>query len=163
MAKMRRSGRPLATSRQFWKTLLPENKQDASRVTGRFVMRVALALLFIAAGIGHLLIPREFLRITPDWVPHAPAVIFVTGLCEIVGACALFVRPLRRWAGIAFALYALCVWPANFKHALDGIHVDGIPSSWWYHGPRLAFQPVIIWWSLFCAGVIDWPFRRQRA
>jgi uncharacterized membrane protein len=126
------------------------------------MMRVLLALLFIAAGMAHLLIPQEFLRIMPDWVPHAPAVIFVTGLCELVGACALFVRPLQHLAGVAFALYALCVWPANFKHAFDGIQVAGIPSSWWYHGPRLAFQPVIMWWSLFSTEVIDWPFRRQQ-
>jgi hypothetical protein len=24
----------------------------------------------------------------------------------------------------------------------------------------MAFQPVLIWWALFCAGVIDWPWRR---
>eukprot|EP01035_Chromulina_nebulosa_P008054 gene8054-10896_t len=46
------------------------------------------------------------------------------------------------------ALYALCVWPANFKHAIDGIQMPYIGNSWWYHGPRLAFQPVIIWWAL---------------
>jgi hypothetical protein len=28
--------------------------------------------------------------------------------------------------------------------------------GWWYHEPRLTFQPVLIWWKL-CAGVIDWP------
>jgi uncharacterized membrane protein len=61
------------------------------------------------------------------------------------------------------ALYAFCVWPANFKHAIDGINVAHIPSSWWYHGPRLAFQPVIIWWALFAGEVIDWPFRRSKA
>jgi uncharacterized membrane protein len=136
--------------------------ESRSIETVRFMMRVLLALLFVAAGMAHLLAPQEFLRITPNWVPHAPEVIFTTGLCELVGACALFVRPLRRSAGVAFALYALCVWPANFKHAFDGIQVAGIPSSWWYHGPRLAFQPVIMWWSLFSTEVIDWPFRRQQ-
>jgi len=35
-----------------------------------------------------------------------------------------------------------------------------IPDSWWYHAPRLALQPVIAWWALFCAGVTDWPWRR---
>ena len=45
------------------------------------------------------------------------------------------------------AAYALCVWPANFKHALDGIDLPYIGSSWLYHGPRLAFQPVLIWWA----------------
>jgi uncharacterized membrane protein len=57
------------------------------------------------------------------------------------------------------ALYACCVLPANIKHAVEGIHLPPMPDSWWYHGPRLAFQPVLVWWALFCAGVIDWPIK----
>jgi uncharacterized membrane protein len=126
----------------------------------RAVMRWVLAAFFVAAGVAHLAVPEPLIAITPDWVPFKPQVILVTGLCEIAGAVALVTRPLRTWAGIALALYAVCVWPANFKHALDGIDVPHIWSSWWYHAPRLALQPLIVWWALFCAGVIDWPWRR---
>jgi hypothetical protein len=49
-----------------------------------------------------------------------------------------------------------------FKHAIEGIDLAPISNSWLYHGPRLALQPVIIWWALYCAGVIDWPWRRRR-
>ena len=125
----------------------------------RAIMRWVLAAFFVVAGVAHLSTPEPFLKITPDWVPFAPQVIFVTGLCELAGAAGLVTRPLRRWAGIALALYALCVWPANIKQALDHIVLPHIPDSWCYHGPRLAFQPVLIWWALFCAGVIDWPYR----
>jgi uncharacterized membrane protein len=124
----------------------------------RAAMRWVLAAFFVAAGIAHLVVPDVLLTITPAWVPFAPEVILVTGLCEFAGAAALVTRPLRRWAGVALALYALCVWPANIKQALDGIVVAHIPDTWWYHGPRLAMQPVIIWAALFSAGVIDWPF-----
>jgi len=31
--------------------------------------------------------------------------------------------------------------------------------GWGYHAPRLALQPVLVWWALFCAGVVDWPWR----
>jgi uncharacterized membrane protein len=129
----------------------------------RKILRWLLAAFFLTAGIAHLSVPGEFVKITPDWVPYAPQVIFVTGLCEILGAAALLTRALRRSAGIALALYALCVWPTNFKHAFDGIQVAHIPSSWWYHGPRLALQPVIMWWALFAGDVVDWPFRRGKA
>jgi uncharacterized membrane protein len=133
----------------------------------RAITRWVLAAFFVAAGIGHLAVPEPFLKITPDWVPFAPQVIFVTGLCELVGAAALVARPLRlwirTWAGIALALYALCVWPANIKQALDHIVLPHIPDSWWYHGPRLAMQPVIIWAALFSAGVVDWPFAARRS
>jgi uncharacterized membrane protein len=129
--------------------------------TARAIMRWVLAAFFSAAGIAHLVVPDKLLAITPSWVPFAPAVIFVTGWCELIGSVALVTKPLRWWAGTAFALYALCVWPANFKHAIDQIDLPYVSSSWLYHGPRLAFQPVIIWWSLYCSGVIDWPWRRR--
>lgn len=130
----------------------------------RAAMRWVLAAFFVAAGIAHIAVPDVLLAITPAWVPFAPPVIFVTGLCEFAGSAALVTRPLRAWAGVALALYGLCVWPANIKQALDGIVVAHIPDTWWYHGPRLALQPVIIWAALFSAGVIDWPLAafRQR-
>jgi uncharacterized membrane protein len=130
--------------------------------THRAVMRWILAALFSAAGIAHLWAPDKLLAITPSWVPFAPQVILVTGLLELAASAALLTGPLRRWAGAGLAAYAICVWPANFKHAIDGIDLPYIASSWLYHGPRLAFQPVIVWWALYCAEIIDWPWRRQR-
>jgi uncharacterized membrane protein len=127
----------------------------------RAAMRWVLAAFYVAAGIAHLMAPDALLSITPSWVPFAPQVIFITGLCELAGALALVTRPLRWWAGVALAAYALCVWPANFKHAIDGIDLPHISSSWLYHAPRLAFQPVLIWWALYAAGVIDRPWRNK--
>jgi uncharacterized membrane protein len=130
--------------------------------TGRAAMRWILAAFYAAAGIAHLWAPDKLLAITPSWVPFAPQVILITGLCELAGAVALVTKPLRRWAGIALAAYAICVWPANFKHALDGADLPYLANSLLYHGPRLALQPVIVWWALYCAGAIDWPWLRQR-
>jgi uncharacterized membrane protein len=141
---------------------MPSDAPPDRSALARAVMRWILAVVFVAAGIGHLFAPEPFLAITPSWVPFAPQVIFITGLCELAGAVALVTKPLRWWAGVAFAAYALCVWPANFKHAIDGIALPHVTNSWLYHGPRLALQPVIIWWALYCADVIDWPWRRKR-
>ncbi|MEQ1756631.1 MAG: hypothetical protein ABL973_21125, partial [Micropepsaceae bacterium] len=62
-------------------------------------------------------------------------------------------------AGVMLALYAICVFPANVKHAMEDVALGGTRLSWWYHGPRLAFQPVFVWWALFCGDVTSWPFR----
>jgi uncharacterized membrane protein len=80
-------------------------------------------------------------------------------MCELAGAVALVTKPLRKLAGFALAAYAICVWPANFKHAIDGIDLPYIANSWLYHGPRLLFQPVLVWWALYCADIVDWPWR----
>lgn len=127
----------------------------------RTVMRWIMAGFYLAAGVLHLMDATAFLPIVPDWVPAPQAVILVTGGCEIAGAIGLVTRRWRWWAGVMLGLYAVCVFPANIKHAMEGIDVPQLPSSWWYHGPRLAAQPIVVWWALFCARVIDWPFRRQ--
>ena len=120
-----------------------------------------LAAAYLLAGVLHLRSPEPFLAITPDWVPSPRAVIAATGMCEIAGAIGLLVPRLRRLAGILLALYALCVFPANVKHAIDYITLGRGGLTLWYHIPRLLAQPVIIWWALFAGGVIDWPLRRH--
>ena len=136
----------------FWRRLVAWRFGATPKPRTRSVMRWIMAAFYIAAGIGHLLRPEAFLPIVPDWVPLPREVLLVTGVCELAGAAALLTTRLRWIAGVMLALYALCVFPANIKHAIEHIVVPPIPDSWWYHGPRLALQPVLIWWALFCAG-----------
>lgn len=114
---------------------------------------------YAAFGVFHLLATASFLPIMPGWVPWPFQVIQATGLAEIAGGVGLLVPAVRRWAGIGLALYAICVFPANLHHAFDRVEVPGLPSSWWYHGPRLLLQPVLVWLALVAGGVLRWPGR----
>ena len=126
----------------------------------RAAMRWAMAVFYGVAGVIHLRAPEAFLPIVPDWVPAPHEVVIFTGLCELAGAAALLVPRTRRLAVVLLALYAVCVFPANLKHAFYDVQLSGLPTTWWYHAPRLALQPVIVWWALFAGEAIDWPFRR---
>jgi uncharacterized membrane protein len=127
---------------------------------GRRGLLWLLAAFYLAAGLLHLRSSEAFLPIVPDWVPMPRGIVIATGIAEILGALGLLVPRLCKAAGIGLALYALCVFPANLKHAFDGVVLTGLPSSWWYHGPRLALQPVLIWAALYASGVTTWPWRR---
>jgi uncharacterized membrane protein len=141
---------------------IPDSEASRRFEAARTVARTVLALAYLIAGIAHVAAPGGFMKITPGWVPMPHEVVIATGICEILGAFALlFVPTLRRAAGIALAAYALCVFPANINHALNNIALGGTTLSWWYHGPRLALQPIIIWWALWASAVTDWPFRRR--
>jgi uncharacterized membrane protein len=124
----------------------------------RDVLRAFLIALYLGAGSLHVARPTVFLPIVPGWVPWPREVVVATGICEIAGAAGLLTTQFRALAGVMLALYALCVWPANFKHALEHVTLPPIPDTWWYHGPRLALQPVLIWCALYCSGVLSWPF-----
>ena len=126
---------------------------------GMLYAYMIMAAIYAVAGAIHLSMPSVFLPVMPGWVPAPDQVILFTGACELAGAVGLIV-PRTRWlAGLMLGIYAVCVFPANLKHAFEGIHLPPVPDSWWYHGPRLLLQPVLVWWALFCTDVIGWPFR----
>ena len=128
----------------------------------RKIARAVLALAYFAVGVVHLKSPQGFLPIMPAWVPFPRDVVLATGVAEIAGAIGLMIPRLRRAAAWGLAAYAVCVFPANIKHAVDGVAIGGQVLSWAYHGPRLLAQPVIVWWALWAGGITDWPFRRRR-
>jgi uncharacterized membrane protein len=124
----------------------------------RLVLRLAMAGLYLAAGGLHLAAAHAFEAIVPPAIPFPAAVVRLTGLCELAGALGLLLPPTRRPAGVMLALYALCVWPANIYQAFWHVPLPPLPDSWWYHAPRIALQPLLIWWALFAGGVVSWPF-----
>jgi uncharacterized membrane protein len=128
----------------------------------RAVLRWVLAVFYFAAGVIHLIRPAPFLTIMPPWVPAPEAVVFWTGVAEILGSAGLvqpFSRRLRQAAGWGLALYALCVWPANIHHfALDLARPEG-GLGLGYHVPRMFAQPAIIWLALWVGECL--PLRRR--
>lgn len=130
-------------------------------ITARFLMRIILAAFYLAAGILHLSSPQGFILIVPKFVPWPAEVVWFTGLCEIAGAAGLLIPRLRIAAGWGLALYAVAVFPANINHAVNHIDVGALANSWWYHIPRFALQPVLVWWALYCSYAIDWPWNAK--
>ena len=123
----------------------------------QIITSLILAMFYGFAGVAHLTSPAFFLLITPAWVPFPALVIALTGVAEIAGAAGIAQwrwPELRRAAGWGLALYALCVWPANFQHLLNDLgRADG-GAGLGYHIPRLAAQPVLIWLALWASGAI---------
>ncbi|KHK92459.1 membrane protein [Novosphingobium malaysiense] len=116
--------------------------------------------IYAVAGILHIAAPAPFVSIVPPWVPAPAAVVALTGVAELAGAAGLlqrFSRGLRKAAAWGLAAYALCVWPANVQHMLIDLARPDQGLGLAYHIPRLAFQPVLIWWALWAGGVTDWP------
>ena len=130
----------------------------------RSASRWLLALFYALAGYLHLVRPEPFLTIMPDWVPAAEAVVWWTGIAELLGAAALaqpWSLDLRKAGAVGLALYAVCVFPANINHfAMNMAREDG-GLGLAYHLPRMTAQPVLVWLALWVGGVTDWPQRRR--
>ena len=132
--------------------------------TLRTAARRLLAAVFLGAGVLHLTVPGPFVRIMPHWVADPARVVALTGVAELLGAAGLMIPRLRVVAGWALAAYAVCVYPANVQHAMNFMASgtgQGAHLGWAYHGPRLLFQPVIVWWCLWASTAVDWPFAKS--
>ena len=105
--------------------------------------RYALALLFVAAGVWHFVHPATYLAIMPPQLPQPRALVYLSGVFEILGGLGLLPARTRRLAGWGLLALLLAVFPANVYMAL--IHEQlGIPG--WVAWGRLPLQLPLLWW-----------------
>jgi len=108
----------------------------------------------VGAGTLHFVLPRGYRRIVPRALGHAPLLVAISGVAEILAGVLLAVPRTRRLgAGLALAIFVL-VWPANIQMAIDG----GLPDAGAVAGSALvAWARVPLQLPLFV-----WAFRLAR-
>jgi uncharacterized membrane protein len=117
---------------------LPSSKLRAAAL-------VALGLLFIAAGTNHFLNPDFYVRIMPPWLPAHRELVALSGVLEILGGLAVFLAPVRSWAGWGLVLLLVAVFPANLHMALNPELFPELPQGALW--ARLPLQGVLIAWA----------------
>lgn len=83
-----------------------------------------LAGLFAASGALHLIRPKTYAPIMPEFVPRKREVIIGSGVLELICAAGLLHPRTRRAAGWASAGLLVAVYPANLKMANDAREGD---------------------------------------
>jgi uncharacterized membrane protein len=113
--------------------------------------KLALALVvawFLIGGLGHFVAPAFFAAIVPPWVPWSLAVVYVSGVFELLGAIGVLIYKYRSKAGIGLFLLTLAVTPANVYMWLNPENFADISEN--FLSFRLVFQIFLlwcIWWS----------------
>jgi uncharacterized membrane protein len=112
-----------------------------------------MAGAFTASGLIHLVRPQAFESIMPRAIPvrHHRALIYVSGLAELVCAAGLWRR--TRWAPAASTALLVGVFPANVQMALDS-GSDG-PG-------RVSNHPAVAWGRLPLQLAMIWAVRQGR-
>ena len=117
--------------------------------TWQSAARCGLAVMLLFTSSAHFTRMREDLvRMTPPWVPHPRAMVFVTGILEIAGAVGILVPGLRRVAGISLILLFLALLPANIHAARAGLTLRGKPvTPLWLRIPMQLLFIGLTWWT----------------
>lgn len=108
----------------------------------RTALRWLLGLGFVAAGFNHFIAPRLYLAIMPPALPWPLALVYVSGVAEIVGGLGVLIPATRKLAGWGLIALLIAVFPANLHAAFHG--AGSIPP--WILWARLPFQLVFIAW-----------------
>ena len=111
------------------------------------VFRWILAILMIAVGALHFIDAQFFLNIVPDYLPWPLALVYISGVFEILGGIGLLVPMTRKAAAWGLIALYICVFPANIHHAVHNIPINGKelhPVLLW---GRLPMQIVPILWA----------------
>jgi uncharacterized membrane protein len=98
-------------------------------------LRIFYGLLFIASGVSHFVIPDFYESIVPEFVPQAKLLVVITGIVEILLGALFAYKPTARYAGWAFIVYLIAMFPVNVLMAL---HPDRFPQ----------FAPLGLWLRL---------------
>jgi uncharacterized membrane protein len=103
------------------------------------------AAAFSVSGVIHLAHPSTFTPIVPRFLPYRTALVYASGVAELVCAVGLWRRD--RWAGIASAVLLVAVWPANLQDAITTQHGANVALkiAIWF---RLPLQIPLIWFAL---------------
>lgn len=109
------------------------------------IASLGVAASFAVSGAVHLLRPEVFLALIPPRLPAPRAIVYLSGVAEIVCAAGLIAR--RRWAGDAATALLLAVWPGNLQMALDAGsgRNPGLTDSRAVTWGRLPLQLPLIW------------------
>jgi uncharacterized membrane protein len=107
-----------------------------------------MAAFYFAAGVNHFVNPDFYLPIMPPYIPWHEAMVFLSGVAEVILGIGLLIprtRVLAAWGTIALLI---AVFPANLHMAIADVPVGDPPGSagalrW----VRLPLQLVLIAWA----------------
>lgn len=107
--------------------------------------RVFTALPFIAVGIAHFTHDELFVAIMPPYLPWHHALVWLSGVFEILGGVGLLVPWARRFSAWGLLALLVAVFPANVHMAVNEVYlpIEGAPQDPTALWLRLPFQLVI--------------------
>ena len=103
-----------------------------------------MGIFFILAGANHFVSPGFYATIMPPLLPWPMALIYLSGVAEILGGAGVLIPRTRRFAGWGLIALLVAVFPANIYATQRGIHGSALMQALLI--VRLPFQAVLIAW-----------------
>lgn len=108
-----------------------------------------LGLLFLFTASGHFVQTQPMVQMLPSWVPAREALVYATGVLEVVIGVGFFSARWRRAAGWAAAAVLVGFFPANIHAAIQHVPMGGHAWGPAYLLIRAPLQMFILGWAYY--------------
>jgi uncharacterized membrane protein len=109
------------------------------------ILKWLYGVLFALAGANHFMHTDFYLNIMPPYLPWHTALVYLSGVIEMVLGVMLLFRRVERLAAWGMIALIVAVTPANIQMAIHPeLYPDYSPTTLWV---RLALQSVLIAWA----------------
>jgi len=113
---------------------------------------IAMMLMLWFASLGHFMFTKGMVMMMPAFIPFKGALVYLTGVMEIMLGALLIVNTTRHIAGIILLIMFVVMLPANINAAIK--HVDFEKATYdgsgtgylWF---RIPLQLLFIAWVLY--------------
>ena len=107
-----------------------------------------LAIAFISVGVLHFTNEEFFVSIMPPYLPWHRALVYISGIFEILGGAGMLIPSLRRAAGWGLIALMIAVYPANIHMAMNPEQFpDMTPTALYLRLPMQFVMIAVVWWA----------------
>jgi uncharacterized membrane protein len=113
---------------------------------------VAMMLMLWFASLGHFMFTKGMVMMIPSFIPFKGALVYLTGIMEIVLGALLVINTTRHIAGIILLIMFIVMLPANINATMKHVNFekatyDGSGTGYlWF---RIPLQLLFIAWVLY--------------
>jgi uncharacterized membrane protein len=116
-------------------------------VRAKTVFRWLLTVAMVGAGLNHFRDADTYIAMMPDVLPAKAALVYLSGVAEILGGLGLILPATRKLAAWGLIALLVAVFPANVNMALNELPLGGSSVPTWALWARLPMQLVFIAWA----------------
>jgi|ERR1700730_7018278 uncharacterized membrane protein len=116
--------------------------------------RMGVCAVFLFTAIGHFFKTDSMIPMLPPFVPGRRALIYLSGIIEVMFAAAVVALPNPSYVGWTIVLYLILIFPSNVYAAVQRISFGGHSMGPPYLLARFPLQLLLILWTYwFCVRV----------
>jgi uncharacterized membrane protein len=106
----------------------------------RTVLRWLLTVGMVGAGANHFVAPAAYVAMMPSALPAPAALVYISGVAEILGGLGLILPATRRLAGWGLIALFVAIFPANINMSVHHLSLGGREVPTWALWARLQSQ-----------------------